>query len=127
MANPDPGALRIDKWLWHARFFKTRSLATAAVDGGRIHVNGARVKPAHAVRVGDRLEITREQESWDLRVRALPSRRGPAAGAAACYEESPESAARRAERRLLGGAPPRPASRPDKRARRELLRLQRGR
>lgn len=131
MANPDTGALRIDKWLWHARFFRSRSLATAAVDGGRVHVNGARVKPSHAVKIGDRLEITRDAEASDLLIRALPLRRGPAAAAAACYEESADSAARRAarreERRMLGGAPPRPASRPDKRARRELLRLQRGR
>jgi len=133
MANPDRNgaALRIDKWLWFVRFFRSRSLASAAVDGGHVHLNGARVKASHAVRPGDRLEITREHESWEILVRELPSMRGPAAQAARCYEESPDSAARResqrAQRRAAGGAPPRPPKRPDKRARRELLRLQRGR
>jgi ribosome-associated heat shock protein Hsp15 len=133
MTTPDRigAALRIDKWLWFVRFFRSRSLASAAVDGGRVHLNGARVKASHAVRVGDRLEITREHESWDIRVLAIASRRGPATEAALCYEESPESKARRegerARRKLAGGAPPRPPKRPDKRGRRELLRLLRGR
>jgi len=132
MTEPEAGArkARIDKWLWCVRFYKSRALATAAVEGGRVHLNGARVKPSHPVRAGDRIELTRESESWDLRVRLLPARRGSAAAAAECYEESAESAAqraaRRAERRLTGGPAPRPASRPDKRARRQLVRLQRG-
>jgi len=123
--------LRIDKWLWCARFFKSRGQASAAVDGGRVHLNGARVKAAHAVRAGDRLEITRDDDAWEIVIRSMPPRRGPAAEAAACYEESPESvarrAARRSERRMAGGRPPRPPARPDKRARRALLRLRRGR
>jgi ribosome-associated heat shock protein Hsp15 len=123
--------LRIDKWLWFVRFFKSRAQASEAVDGGRIHLNGARVKASHAVCAGDQLEITRGRESWELWIRAIPARRGPAAEAIACYEESSESVARRAaartERRLTGGAPPRPPKRPDKRARRAILRFQRGR
>jgi ribosome-associated heat shock protein Hsp15 len=133
MADPVPDAerARIDKWLWCTRFFRSRAQASEAVDGGRVHLNGARVKRSHAVRVGDRLEITREQESWEVVVRAIPARRGPASEAAHCYEESAASLAGRdalrKQRRLAGGAPPRPATRPDKRARRELLRLMRGR
>jgi ribosome-associated heat shock protein Hsp15 len=133
MANPDPSSerLRIDRWLWCARFFKSRSQASEAVDGGRVHLNGARVKPSHGVRIGDRLEVTRERESWDIEIRSIPDRRGPAGEAAACYEEMPESseqrAALRSQRGMAGGAPPRPPTRPDKRARRELMKLQRGR
>jgi len=128
---PDDARARIDKWLWCVRFFRSRAQASAAVDGGRVHLNGARVKRSHAVRIGDRLDITREQESWGVVVLAIPAVRGPATAAALCYEESPESSRRREERRsqrrLAGGPAPRPPARPDKRARRELLRLQRGR
>ena len=133
MTDPDRNGerLRIDKWLWCARFFRSRAQASAAVDGGRVHLNGARVKASHAVRTGDRLEISRDEESWEVVVRSIPQRRRPAAEAAACYEESPQSVARRAarrtERRMAGGPAPRPPTRPDKRARRALLRLQRGR
>jgi ribosome-associated heat shock protein Hsp15 len=130
MTEPEAGRQRIDKWLWCARFYKSRSLATAAVEGGRVHLNGARVKPSHPVRPGDRIELTREAESWDLEIRSLPARRGSALAASQCYEESAASvaqrAARRAARKLTGGPAPRPASRPDKRARRQLVRLQRG-
>jgi ribosome-associated heat shock protein Hsp15 len=119
---------RIDKWLWCARFYKSRALATEAVQGGRVHLNGGRVKPAHIVRSGDQIEITRGPESWTIQVRAIPARRGSAHEAAGCYEETADSRtqreARRAERRLTGGAPPRPATKPDKRSRRALLRLQ---
>ena len=122
---------RIDKWLWCARFFRSRALASAAVAGGRVHLNGERVKPAHNVCVGDQVEITRGSESWTIAVLAIRSRRGPASDAGSCYEETADSIARRqserARRRLAGGAPPRPPARPDKRARRALLRLLRQR
>jgi ribosome-associated heat shock protein Hsp15 len=91
--------VRIDKWLWAARFFKTRSAATDAVLGGHVQVNGARVKPARDVVVGDRLEITRAQERWTIVVAGLADRRGPASVAAALYDETPESAAERQKRR----------------------------
>jgi ribosome-associated heat shock protein Hsp15 len=122
---------RIDKWLWCARFYKSRALASDAVAGGRVHLNGERVKPAHSVRAGDQIEITRGSESWTIRVLAIPVRRDSASAAARCYEEAADSIARReagrAQRRLVGGAPPRPPAKPDKRSRRALLRLLRQR
>jgi ribosome-associated heat shock protein Hsp15 len=97
-------AVRIDKWLWAARFFKTRSLATDAVAGGRVHVGGARVKPSRDVRVGETVEITHGPWRRVVVVRELAERRGPASVAATLYEETPESVAAReqgaAERRL---------------------------
>ena len=96
--------VRIDRWLWAARFFKTRGAATDAVLGGHVHVNGARVKPSKDVRAGDRLEVTVGDVRREVVVRAVGDKRGSAAAAAALYEETPESIARReqraAERRL---------------------------
>lgn len=115
---------RLDKWLWCARFYKSRSEAAAAVAGGRVHLNGARVKPAHVVRPGDRIEASFGTRSIEVVVRALPTRRGPMTEARACFEETPESTAR-AERsaelqRLSGMAGPTTSGRPDKRDRRRL-------
>ena len=87
--------VRVDRWLWAARFFKTRSTATDAVLGGRVHVNGARVKPSKELRPGDRLEVTVGDVRRDLVVRGVAEKRGPASVAATLYEETPESAARR--------------------------------
>ena len=96
--------LRIDKWLWAARFFKTRALATEAVLGGHVHLNGMRCKPAKDVRVGDRVEMRKGSVRYDLVVRGLAERRGPASVAAGLYEETLESKAEReqhaTERRL---------------------------
>jgi ribosome-associated heat shock protein Hsp15 len=121
--------LRLDKWLWQARFYKTRSLATAAINGGKVHLNAERVKPAHRVRVGDSLSLSLQGTVAEFEVLALPSRRGPAAEAQACFLETPASAARRAQlreqQRLAEVSRPRPEARPDKRDRRRLLRLQR--
>jgi len=122
--------LRLDKWLWQARFYKTRSLATAAINGGKVHLNAERVKPAHRVRIGDSLSLSLQGIVAEFEVLALPSRRGPAAEAQACFAETPSSAARRAalreQQRLAEVSRPRPGSRrPDKRDRRRLLRLQR--
>lgn len=114
-------ALRIDKWLWHARFFKSRSLATEAVSGGHVHVNDERVKPSRGVNIGDRLTITRAEERIEIMVRAIPARRGPAPEAQACYEETTESLAareRRREYRKLRA--PAPEGRPGKHDRRAL-------
>lgn len=120
---------RIDRWLWCARFYKSRALAREAVAGGKVHVNGERVRPARTVAVGDRLRITRAPFEIVLIVRGLPTRRGPAAEAQTCYEETPESVAQRARLReqhaLAAAFAPRPPARPDKRARRRLRRLHR--
>lgn len=72
---------RVDKWLWCARFFKTRSLAAQAVTGGKVHINGDRVKPAHAVRIGDRISLMINGVAGEFEVLGLPARRGPARGA----------------------------------------------
>jgi ribosome-associated heat shock protein Hsp15 len=121
--------LRIDKWLWCARFFKSRAQATQAVAGGKVHVNGQRVKPARCVVVGDALEITQGPLRRDVVIRSIPERRGPAAEAQRCYEESAESITRRERLReqhaRAAAAAPRPESRPDKRERRRLMRLHR--
>ena len=116
--------VRIDKWLWAARFFKTRSLATEAVAGGRVHMDGQRVKPAKDVRVGDRLEITIGEVVFAVEVLGLAEKRGPASQAQALYSESEESRARRErQRELRRMAPPLGhdlQGRPSKRDRRRL-------
>jgi ribosome-associated heat shock protein Hsp15 len=120
---------RLDKWLWHARFYKTRTLASAAITGGRVHLNAERVKPAHRVRVGDRLSLSLQGIVAEFAVLGLPQRRGPAAEAQSHYLETPASAARRAhlreQHRLAQLSRPRSDVRPDKRDRRRLMRLQR--
>src|SRR5258708_39587737 len=124
-----PDNHRLDKWLWHARFFKTRSLAAAAINGGKVHLNAERVRPAHRVRMGDRLSLSLQGVVAEFEVLGLPPRRGPAAEAQSCYLETPASAERRAkvreQQRLAQVSRPRPAARPDKRDRRRLMRLQR--
>ena len=121
--------VRIDKWLWAARFFKTRGSATEAVAGGHVHVNGERVKPAREVKLGDRLESRRGQERFTVVVTGLADRRGPASAAAELYEETPESVAdrerRRAERRLARPLGADLSARPTKRDRRRLDALRR--
>lgn len=121
--------VRIDKWLWAARFFKTRSLASEAVAGGKVHLNGARTKPGKAVSVGDRIKVTRGPYEWNVVVRALESRRGPAAEASLLYEETEESRQGRealaAELRLQGPRYPGLKGRPTKKARRALTRFTR--
>lgn len=84
-------AVRIDKWLWAARFFKTRSLATEAVDGGRVQINGLRVKPSKDVKPGDRVELTIGDMHWELRVDGLSEKRGPAPEARKLYNETEAS------------------------------------
>jgi ribosome-associated heat shock protein Hsp15 len=125
--SPDDEAMRIDRWLFFVRLFKSRSLAGEAVGGGRVHVNGERVKPSRVVRVGDTVVFNRGAVPFDCTVTALPLRRGPAPEAAACYVESEASVARRtqfAERmRLATAFAPRPDGRPDKHERRELRRI----
>ncbi|MBU0479879.1 MAG: RNA-binding protein [Proteobacteria bacterium] len=132
VAADEEKKVRIDKWLWAARFFKTRSLATQAVAGGRVHVNGERSKPSRSVIIGDRLKITRGEIEYDILVLALAERRGPAAAAQKLYQETAESLAVRErlaeERRLRKEAAPGPifTGRPGKRDRRLIRRFIRG-
>jgi ribosome-associated heat shock protein Hsp15 len=120
--------LRIDKWLWCARFFKTRGLAQTAVEGGHVQVNGERVKPSRHVKVGDLLRITRERERFEVQVIGIPRRRGPGAEARLHYVESAESlAAREQAREFTRLSGPVSDGRPDKRDRRNLLRIRKGR
>jgi ribosome-associated heat shock protein Hsp15 len=123
------GDVRIDKWLWCARFFRSRAQATTAVSGGKVHVNGERVKPSRSLVIGDTLTITLGPYSREVLVRGLPERRGPATEAQRTYEETPASIARREYLRqqysLAAAAAPRPDTRPDKRERRLLQRLHR--
>jgi ribosome-associated heat shock protein Hsp15 len=88
---------RLDKWLWQARFYKTRSLATTAINGGKVHLNAERVKPAHRVRIGDRVSLSLQGIVAEFEVLRLPERRGPAAEAQSCFLETPASAGRRAK------------------------------
>ena len=131
MEEHSPGEhLRIDKWLWCTRFFKTRALATQAVSGGKVHLNGERVKPAHLVRAGDQVSLTLGGIQATFDVLGLPQRRGPATEARQHYNEQPASVERRARHReihrLADQTRPRPATRPHKRDRRRLVRFQRG-
>ena len=123
-----PPAARLDKWLWAARFYKTRTLAAEAIDGGKVHVNGERSKRARQVHPGDTLEIRQGPYEHIVVVREISDRRGPAAVAATLYEETPVSLAQRervsAQLRLVHQAlVPDVKGRPTKRDRRELDRL----
>jgi ribosome-associated heat shock protein Hsp15 len=123
--------VRVDKWLWAARFFRTRSAATEAVLAGHVHVNGSRVKPAREVATGDRLEVRVGQLRRIVVVTGVAERRGPASVAATLYEETAESIAERerhvAERRLSRPLGADLGARPTKQARRRLDALRRGR
>ncbi|MAL94520.1 MAG: RNA-binding protein [Haliea sp.] len=119
--------MRIDKWLWAARFFKTRSLAKAAIEGGKIQVNDQRVKVSKEISVGDRLQI---RQGWDLKVvvvDALSDQRRGAPEAQQLYTETPDSLARReseaAARKAAGGMIERPATKPTKKQRRQIHRF----
>jgi ribosome-associated heat shock protein Hsp15 len=122
-----PGAARIDRWLFGVRLFKSRSLAAEAVSGGRVHVNGSRVRPSHTVRAGDQVTFSRGAVDFECSVVAIPQRRGPAREAMACYTETDASRERREQHaqrmRLAAALTPRPDERPDKHQRKELRRL----
>ena len=119
--------MRLDKWLWAARFFKTRSLATQAIEHGRVKLNGDRVKPAREVKPGDRLELHAGDSDWMLTVRGLSMQRGPAPVAQALYEEDPASLARRqqqvSDRKLAADPAAATKGRPTKRDRRQIHRF----
>ena len=119
--------MRLDKWLWAARFFKTRSLAQQAVSGGRVQLNGDRTKPAHEVKAGDRVVVRVSDWRWEVKVKALSDRRGPAEAARKLYDETDASRAERERRGDLRRWGTEPAStlkgRPTKRDRRLMERL----
>jgi len=116
--------VRLDKWLWAARFFKTRSLAQQAIESGRVTLNEQRIKPAHALKISDFVSVRVGELTWRIQVRELSERRGPAEQARKLYDETPESRAERERRMDLRRWSPEPAAeikgRPTKRDRRQL-------
>jgi len=131
MNDENKHSLRIDRWLWFTRFYKTRRLATAAVSGGHIRINGERAKPGSKIAAGDIIEIVREQLPYRLEAGPLPSRRGPASEARGCYLEDEATRVRREE--IKGSIRndrqqmPRTQGRPDKHTRKLLRERNRGR
>mgnify|MGYP001826448740 FL=1 len=130
MSHFNADKLRLDKWLWAARFFKTRSLAKAAIEGGKVHLGGQRVKVSREISVGDTLQI---RQGWDEKVvvvRALSDQRRGAPEAQTLYEETADSLKRReadaAARKAAGGMIDRPATRPNKKQRRQIHRFKEG-
>jgi ribosome-associated heat shock protein Hsp15 len=121
--------VRIDKWLWAARFYKTRGLAADAVDGGKVQVNGERVKPAKVLKTGDTLAIRNGHFAWQITVLALSERRGSATEASKLYSESGQSRREREEKSALlkveRQSNPFPGGRPTKRQRRQIIRFTR--
>lgn len=128
--NDTDQRVRLDKWLWAARFFKTRALATEAVSGGHVHVNGQRVKPARPVNVGDSLTVRKGPYEFEIVVEGLSDRRGPAKEAVGLYRETEASRLRREEiaarKRAEAASAPRPPMRPDKKSRRQIRRFKEG-
>lgn len=126
-ATSEALVVRLDQWLWAARFFRTRALARQAIETGKVALDGQRPKPARSVRIGDSLEITRGEEQFSVTVNATSSERGPAAVAQALYVESEASQARRAEARAqrvaMRDGYRAPEQRPDKRARKLIRAL----
>ena len=123
----DADKVRLDKWLWAARFFKTRSIAADAIDGGKVYVNAARVKRSKEIRAGDAVRVRVGPYEHVVMVRALSERRGPAAAARLLYDETPDSIAARAKLReqlaLLPAAFIPASGRPTKKDRRAMSRL----
>jgi ribosome-associated heat shock protein Hsp15 len=125
----EDASVRADKWLWAARFYKTRSLAMQAINGGKVHVNGERIKPARRLVAGDQLTVQKGPYRFVIMVERLSLQRGPAEQARELYSESEQSRQERQalsmERRLQGHVPGRHERRPDKHARRQLRELKR--
>lgn len=129
MSASEAPRVRIDKWLWAARFFKTRALSAEAVEGGKVQVNGERVKPAKALKRGDALVIGNGPYVWEITILAISDRRGPAPEAAKLYEESPGSRAAReqvaAAIKAENQSNPFTRGRPTKKQRRQIIRFER--
>lgn len=116
--------VRLDKWLWAARFYKTRSLAKTAIEGGKVRCDGQRPKVGRGLKVGTRIELTRGHESMEVIVEALSEKRGPASEAQTLYQETERSQAHRAQqaanRKLMRNTQLAPDHRPDKKSRRQI-------
>ncbi len=125
MSQEHPESVRADQWLWAARLFKTRRLSREAIDGGKVEHNSTSCKPSRAVKVGDRLVVTRGEERFEIEVLGLSVTRGPAPVAQALYRESEASRKARERQRELRrmSGPLAPRQRPDKQARRQLRRI----
>ena len=126
MRSPDN--MRLDKWLWAARFFKTRKLACEAINGGKVHLHGQRTKPGREVKPGSLLRIHKDALEWNIEVIVIPKQRRPASEARTFYSENAESISCREtvieqQRLLRAAAPSRPAGRPGKRDRRLIHRF----
>ena len=119
-----PARVRLDKWLWAARFYRTRSLAALAITAGHVRVDDQRIKPSRLAAAGERVVLRRDGLVWDIVVLALSDRRGDAAAAAQLYRESPQSIATRTEeiarRKAAAATEPTSPGRPTKRERRKL-------
>jgi len=120
-------SVRLDKWLWAARFFKTRTLAQAAIEGGKVHLNGSRTKPGHSIQEGGMLEVRAGLEVYEVEVIALADKRGPASVARGLYRETEESKARRERdalaRKAAAMATPTREGKPDRYQRRRIQKL----
>jgi ribosome-associated heat shock protein Hsp15 len=132
MASPEIDSIRLDKWLWAARFYKTRSLASEAIGGGKVYVNQQRVKPSKEVKVGAVLSITKEGLRWQVTIIALSAQRRAAKDAVLMYQEEAESLAKREqlillqrEQRALSGFTP-PEHKPNKKDRRLIHSFKQG-
>jgi ribosome-associated heat shock protein Hsp15 len=127
MDRSAPETMRIDKWLWAARFYKTRALATRAVTGGKVHMNGERIKPARKLAPGDRLAIRKGSSQFEITVERLSLQRRPVPEARTLFSESEESVQTRhalyRERKLQGASATQRERRPDKRTRRLIHRF----
>jgi ribosome-associated heat shock protein Hsp15 len=125
--NQVQAKVRIDKWLWAARFFKTRAMATEAINGGHVHVNGQRIKPARSLSIGDEVTITKPPYTFIVEVMDLSEKRGPAAKARLLYQETEQSQIKRETLReqikLQAANAPAPRRRPDKQQRRKIIRF----
>jgi len=120
--------IRLDKWLWAARFYKTRSLATEAIKGGKVHLNGHRVKPSHHVETGHMVRIKKDSIEHTVIIRALSGKRGPARVAQTLYEETQESIDKREKnilerKAIFAGMPQHAVKRPSKKDRRKIIRF----
>ena len=119
--------VRVDKWLWAARFYKTRAMATEAINGGHVQLNGQRIKPSRIVSVGDEISITKAPYTFVIHVKALSSKRGSATIAQGLYEETQASQLQREtlkqQHKLHAANNPSPRKRPDKQQRRKIIRF----